>query len=222
MKDIELPPLSKFDHPEPRTMQWSDLELYAIKSYARAAIEADRAQRVPHQVYLSGRTLIDAARRDWPSTATHRARVLDEANALESALLASTPAPAQREPATPMDAHRAAYFMRRFLHEEKMLGPNEQAALHFTIAALEAMESAAQPQEPPQQERKISEALRRRGLTLVKTANGYDVLELGELTAQASGPQQERKPMTEESDDDKLVDRAIEDLVMQRYGIRKD
>ena len=47
MKDIELPPLSKFDHPEPRTMQWSDLELYAIKSYARAAIEADRAQRVP-------------------------------------------------------------------------------------------------------------------------------------------------------------------------------
>lgn len=35
-------------------------------------------------------------------------------------------------------------------------------------------------------------------------------------------PQQERGPMTEESDDDKLVDRAIEDLVMQRYGIRKD
>lgn len=35
-----------------------------------------------------------------------------------------------------------------------MLGPNEQAALHFTIAALEAMESAAQRQEPQQQDRK--------------------------------------------------------------------
>lgn len=65
----------------------------------------------------------------------------------------AAPAPAQQEPGTPMDAHRAAYFMRRFLHEEKMLGPNEQAALHFTIAALEAMESA-QHQEHPQQERK--------------------------------------------------------------------
>lgn len=37
-----------------------------------------------------------------------------------------------------MTAHRAAYFMERFLKEEKLLGPNEQAALHFVIAMLEA------------------------------------------------------------------------------------
>lgn len=53
-------------------------------------------------------------------------------------------------PEKPMTAHRAAYFMRRFQHEEKMLGPNEQAALKFTIEALEAMEAqpVAQPSEP--------------------------------------------------------------------------
>lgn len=132
---------------------------------ARAAIEADRAQRVPD----GWANLLKAAREvlSW-TQAADRPPVRDEIECgrmtgvrvhaladLHEAVqaLASTPAPAQQEPATPMDAHRAAYFMRRFLHEEKMLGPNEQAALHFTIAALEAMESAAQHQEPPQQER---------------------------------------------------------------------
>jgi hypothetical protein len=36
-----------------------------------------------------------------------------------------------------MNAARAAYFMRRFKHEEKMLGPNEQAALDYVINMLE-------------------------------------------------------------------------------------
>lgn len=41
-------------------------------------------------------------------------------------------------PATkPMTADRAAYFMRRFKKEEKLLGPNEQAALDYGIALLE-------------------------------------------------------------------------------------
>ena len=37
-----------------------------------------------------------------------------------------------------MTAERAAYFMRRFKHEEKLLGPNEQAALNFVITMLDA------------------------------------------------------------------------------------
>jgi hypothetical protein len=41
----------------------------------------------------------------------------------------------------PMCPEKAAYFMRRFRHEEKLLGPNEQAALDFVLAML-----AAQPQ----------------------------------------------------------------------------
>jgi len=35
-----------------------------------------------------------------------------------------------------MTAERAAFFLRRFKNEEKMLGPNEQAAIDFAIAAL--------------------------------------------------------------------------------------
>lgn len=149
MKDIELPPLSKFDHPEPRTMQWSDLELYAIKSYARAAIEADRAQRVPHPVYLSARALIDAARRDWPSSSVHRARVLDEVNALESALLASTPAPAQRE----------CWCEKCDLAQGNPLGRTRMSICpecgdKRCHRAKHHDNACAQHQEPPQQERK--------------------------------------------------------------------
>jgi hypothetical protein len=43
-----------------------------------------------------------------------------------------------------MTAERAAYFLRRFKHDEKMLGPNEQAALDFAIAAL-ATQRQAEP-----------------------------------------------------------------------------
>jgi hypothetical protein len=41
-----------------------------------------------------------------------------------------------------MTAERAAYFLRRFKHDEKMLGPNEQAALDFAIAVLAAQRQA--------------------------------------------------------------------------------
>lgn len=46
-------------------------------------------------------------------------------------------------PAAPMTAQRAVYFMERFRHEEKLLGPNEQAALDFVIAMLEAAQAPA-------------------------------------------------------------------------------
>jgi hypothetical protein len=42
----------------------------------------------------------------------------------------------------PMDAFKAAYFMRRFKHEEKLLGPNEQKAIEFVLAMLEAPQSS--------------------------------------------------------------------------------
>lgn len=56
--------------------------------------------------------------------------------------------PAQAQQAAELErmtAHRAAFFMERFLKEEKMLGPNEQAALRFVIAQLEAKPEAQQP-----------------------------------------------------------------------------
>ena len=48
-----------------------------------------------------------------------------------------------------MTAHRAAYFMERFKKEEKLLGPNEQAAVDFVIDMLTATQA---PQPAPVQE----------------------------------------------------------------------
>ena len=42
----------------------------------------------------------------------------------------------KQEPVPKMTAHRAAYFMDRFKREEKLLGPNEQAAVDFVTAML--------------------------------------------------------------------------------------
>jgi hypothetical protein len=44
--DIELPPLTKHDHPDAHAWAWRSDELIAIKEYARAAILADRERRV--------------------------------------------------------------------------------------------------------------------------------------------------------------------------------
>ena len=44
-----------------------------------------------------------------------------------------------------MTAFRAVYYMERFKRDEKMLGPNEQAALDFAISILEAEQ---EPDEP--------------------------------------------------------------------------
>lgn len=55
-----------------------------------------------------------------------------------------------------MTAGRACYFMERFLKEEKLLGPNEQAALHYVIDMLEA---AAAPVVLPEPDALISEVM---------------------------------------------------------------
>lgn len=131
-------------------------------------------------------------------------------------------------------AHRTA---SRYSHRSEparafyTFSPEALADLHRQVCA-----AVAQAQRVP--DRWPNDA----DLTAIyKQANGEDVGKAQPLTTQrifkamramlASSPapakhqeppQQERGPMTEESDDDKLVDRAIEDLVMQRYGIRKD
>lgn len=55
-----------------------------------------------------------------------------------NAAKAASEQPEGWNPATgPMTTDRAAYFMRRFKKEEKLLGPNEQAAVDYVIAMLE-------------------------------------------------------------------------------------
>ncbi|MBI8577056.1 hypothetical protein JEZ46_31400, partial [Pseudomonas aeruginosa] len=55
------------------------------------------------------------------------------------------PSPAQAEQAEAerpeMSPERAAYFMRRFKSEEKLLGPNEQAAVDYVLSLLAQHES---------------------------------------------------------------------------------
>jgi len=59
--------------------------------------------------------------------------------------LKDLPKQEQGEPVAKMTAHRAMYFMERFKREEKLLGPNEQAAVDFVTAILN---------NPPPQQRK--------------------------------------------------------------------
>lgn len=49
----------------------------------------------------------------------------------------------------PMNADRAAYFMRRFKHEEKLLGPNEQSACDFILSMLDAASQRNGSDEEP-------------------------------------------------------------------------
>lgn len=65
----------------------------------------------------------------------------------EQALAAPEPQPEVWNPAQGMTAHRAIYFMERFKKEEKLLGPNEQAAVDFVLAMLAA---APEPQGLPE------------------------------------------------------------------------
>lgn len=49
-----------------------------------------------------------------------------------------------------MTAQRAAFFMARFKREEKMLGPNEQAAIDFVIKMLESNQATADTEPCPE------------------------------------------------------------------------
>ena len=58
-----------------------------------------------------------------------------------------------------------------------------QASKTITSIKKALADQPAQPSKPLTDEQQIAEALRRHGLTLVKTANGYDVIKLGQIIA---------------------------------------
>ena len=80
-------------------------------------------------------------------------RLHAHAESLAARLLAASPTPTAEQQAAPkaaageptpelqrMTESRAAFFMERFLREEKLLGPNERAAVQFALNMLEAQE----------------------------------------------------------------------------------
>jgi len=96
--------------------------LEALKEAIREAISA--AESVGHP--QSG------------GSAFRRAKEAEEAVwAAIAALSSAAPAAGEVARSDGMTARRAQFFMERFKHEEKLLGPNEQAALDFVIAMLE-------------------------------------------------------------------------------------
>ena len=76
-----------------------------------------------------------------------------EADVRPTGFFFQMPEAEKQEPvAKAMTAERALYFMERFKHEEKLLGPNEQAALDFVISMLETP-----PQRQPLTDEQIAE-----------------------------------------------------------------
>lgn len=158
MKDIELPPL-----PEPTALGmdfdkgWDGVRAYGyteedMASYARAAVEAERAQRLPDGWKL---VPVEPTPKMLVALWEHRERMRgrgENAIAREgySALLASTPAPAQRGPS-------------QIKAEHKTVTPSGTVVtrLELTDKAKESLRAnvthipgIAKHQEPPQQERK--------------------------------------------------------------------
>jgi hypothetical protein len=95
---------------------------------------------------------LQASIRSWSET-FRVTKAPDETSDDYEVELVSSDAPAHPAEGVPeqtapgMTAERASYFMRRFLKEEKLLGPNEQAAMHYVISLLAATQPAAQGME---------------------------------------------------------------------------
>lgn len=159
MKDIELPSLPtdmmlQSDGEWVRTEK-NTLTATEAKAYARAAVEADRAQRVPDD-FLSHRSAWRAAlviaqgfaaNEDDSDYWSHEIKAFDRAY---SRLLASTQAPAQQEPS-------------QIKAEHKTVTPSGTVVtrLELTDKAKESLRAnvthipgIAKHQAPPQQERK--------------------------------------------------------------------
>lgn len=168
MKDIELPPLPDADvtnSTNPLGYRYS-YSAIAVQSYARAAVEADRAQRVPDD-FLSHRSAWRAAmviaegfaaNEDDASYWRHELKAFDNAYSM----LASTPAPAQQEPMEAflvIDLSRelgvAASELTKELRDQGI--GNYSVNMALPKAAADAMrrhfKAAITHQEPPQQER---------------------------------------------------------------------
>lgn len=231
MKDIELPPLSKSDHPEPRTMQWSDLELYAIKSYARAAVEADRAQRVPDVDALADK-IAECLRgtyhcnRVWeawhvgtmsqddfePVDESETPREIAEEIA---ALLAPTPAQPAPTPAAPNDEqislHTITDPVRRAAHEAYANQPEGQGHYVRIEAVIAAVKSVLATAQPAQQESPCACWPGRMCSRSNKCAD-----DVRQATHQEPPQPVERKPMTDEQFEDWWVTLADYNITGRR------
>ena len=174
MKDIELPPL-----PEPTALGmdfdkgWDGVRAYGyteedMDSYARAAVEADRAQRVPDGWKLVPVEPTEEMLNCGPAPANDAEKFAADLAAgyrknIWAAMLASTPAPAQQEPMEAflvIDLSRelgvAASELIKELRDQGIGNYSVNMALpKSAAAAMRAhFKSAAQHQEPSQQERK--------------------------------------------------------------------
>lgn len=147
--------------------------VYAGKKEAPAAVAVPDAVRDAEMLLRA-----EAARLDriygagkWYGFSAEKASHLEHLRVADA--LAATPAadaPAQTIERQRMTAGRASFFMERFLREEKLLGPNEQAALHFVIDMLEA---AAAPVVLPD-DAEIIAALEAAGVEFLKFRGGLD------------------------------------------------
>jgi hypothetical protein len=110
------------------------------------------------------------------------------------ALAAAPAAPApEAEPTGKMTHQRAKFFMQRFMHEEKMLGPNEQEALRHAIAVLEEMQYApAAPALPVPVPENYTEEMGE-----AYTAGFFDGLEQAEQDAKAAPAAPAPEPLTQ-------------------------
>ena len=88
------------------------------------------------------------------------ASTIDAVAALRAVLSQEKIEPAQ-EKVSKMTVRRAVYFMERFKREEKLLGPNEQAALDFVISMLEKQSEPVVGQMNPETEDLIGAAQRK-------------------------------------------------------------
>lgn len=155
-------------------------------------IDGDTAKRIADRVCVSYETVQQVARE----------------------LAAPQPAQ-QQEPEgwnpskNPMTAERAAYFMRRFKHEEKLLGPNEQSAVDYVIAMLE---------QPAQQE-PVAEVCHVEGDVGI-SFRVADIAPLPTGTKLYTSPPAQRKPLTDE-DVEKII-KSNMSLQMNLAGIRAD
>lgn len=94
-----------------------------------------------HEAVQQAIKALDGATRQMLNT-PQRADCYSSMEELRSALAQQGEPP--EYPASPMTAKRAAYFMERFKKEEKLLGPNEQAAVDFVLEML-AQQGEQQP-----------------------------------------------------------------------------
>ena len=131
-----------------------------------------------------------------------------------------------------MTAGRACYFMERFLKEEKLLGPNEQAALHYVIDMLEAAAAPVVLPEPVAaikevmglvelHRQEIIKAMDEEGSLLdVQTAQDAIEAKLSSLLAGVSAPAALATAEVELPDVEDMAHSAVQEAL--RFGVNHD